>query len=75
MSMGIGEREKRVIQDLLLSYLEDIPWHYDYFSYKMAEARLQWVHSLMFKRVFVNVPPRFTQEVDELWNVLRQRGS
>ena len=72
---GIEESQKRVNQDMGLTYLESIPWPYTYYAYKMAEARLQWVNSLMLKRVFVNVPLRFTEEVDELWNELRQRAA
>ena len=74
---GIEECQKRVNKDFGLSYDldDDNPWPPSYFAYKMAEARMQWVYSLTFQRVCVNVPPRFTQEVDELWNVLRQRGS
>ena len=72
---GIEESQTRVNQDMGLTYLETIPWPYTYYAYKMAEARLQWVNSLMLKRVFVNVPLRFTEEVDELWNELRQRAS
>ena len=59
---GIEESQKRVNQDMGLSYLEDIPWPYDYYAYKMSEARLQWVNSLMLKRVFVNVPLRAAAE-------------
>ena len=72
---GVEESQKRVNHDMELSYLEDIPWPYSYYAYKMAEARLQWVNSLTRQRVFVNVPPRFTEEVDELWEALGPRDS
>ena len=72
---GMEECQKRVNEDFGMSYRDGYPWPYSYFAYKMAEARMQWVYSLTFQRVFVNVPPRFTEEVDELWEALGPRDS
>ena len=72
---GIEVSEKRVDYEWGLTIFANVPWPYRYYKYRIADARLQWVNSLKLKGAFVNVPPKFTEEADQLWKALKQSGS
>ena len=72
---GIEVSEKRVDYEWGLTIFANVLWPYRYYKYRIADARLQWVNSLKLKGAFVNVPPKFTEEADQLWEALKQSGS
>ena len=71
---GIAASENRVDNEWGLTICARVPWSYRYYKYRIAVARLQLVNKLKLKGVFVNVPPKFALEADQLWVSCVHRG-
>ena len=71
---GIEASENRVDNEWGLTIVARVPWSYRYYKYRIAEARLQLVNKMKLKGVFVNVPPKFALEADQLWVSCVHRG-
>ena len=72
---GLEACQKKIFEEWGEMRIGGLPWPYRYYLWKVADARLDFVNSLITKRVFVRVPAKFHAEVTAAWDAAFGAGT